>query len=187
MFERVAGYALTVDPAAYRGMAVAKSEINGAHDGRLVACPRTAEPGVAYQRFIDSSDGVTAVDYRTIVIDRRPRFVLVKTKPAASRFSIHNTRVEYREIEDVFSAAERALIAAFAEAMLIDWAALDILRDRQDGQLYVVDVNKTDTGPPVDLSAADREKLKKQIAAGFHDLLLKAQLSAGLLAQDTAA
>ena len=42
---------------------------------------------------------------------------------------------------------ELAVIGRFCAAMKLDWGGLDILRDRTDGRLYIVDVNKTDMPP----------------------------------------
>ena len=170
-FEHVAGYKLQLDPHTHHGLAVEKSEANGAHDGRLVECPRKPAAGMSYQAFIESDNGVKAYDYRTTIIARRPRFVLVKTRSVAQRFSIHNSSVHYRELEAVFSPAEVRLLTAFAEDMALDWAAIDVLRDKNSGRIYVVDVNKTDTGPAVDLSFRDREKLKAAISAGLTELV----------------
>ena len=39
--------------------------------------------------------------------------------------------------------------------MKLDWGGLDILRDRANGRLYVVDVNKTDM-PPLALPFRDK-------------------------------
>lgn len=170
-FERSAGYPLTLDPAAHCGPAVEKSEENGRHDGRLITCPAEAKPGQVYQHFIDTSDGEAAFDFRTTVINRKPLFVLVKSKPCKDRFSIHNTSVVFKTLDEVYSAEEIALITRFADVMQLDWAALDVLRDRVSGRIYIVDVNKTDTGPAVDLSGKDREKLKAAIAEAFGELL----------------
>lgn len=170
-FAAAAGYPLSLDPAVHVGQAVEKSEENGRHDGRLVDCPFVRRPGKVYQRFVDSSEGATALDFRTTIINRKPLFVLVKTKAASERFSIHNQTVLFKSLEEVFSSAEVALITRFAEVMRLDWAALDILRDRSSGLIYIVDVNKTDTGPAVDLSRQDREKLKRAIARAFGELV----------------
>jgi hypothetical protein len=169
-FEAVFGYPLLVDPQRHTGAAVEKSEANGRHDGRIIECPRMASPEKCYQRFVDGSDGRVATDYRTTIIAQRPRFVIVKTKPASQRFSIHNTSAAYAGLEDIFKPAELVLLEAFARALQLDWAAIDVLRDRHDGRLYVVDVNKTDTGPAVDLSLRDRAKVKAAIAEGFAEL-----------------
>ena len=172
VFGRVAGYDLLLDPETYEGLAVEKSEGNGLHDGRLVMCPRARLVGRTYQRFVDTSRDGTAYDLRTTVIDRRPVCVLVKTKPASTSFSIHNRTVTYRELDEVFSPEEIDLLTRFAEAMALDWAALDVLRDA-DGRIYVVDVNKTDTGPAVDLTWADRRRLLAVLTHGLSAMVAR--------------
>ena len=176
-FERAADYELALDPRTHSGIAVEKGEGNGLHDGRLVTCPTRPLRDKTYQRFIDSSDGETAFDYRTTIINRRPLFVLVKTKSAIDRFSIHNATVTFQRLEAVFSVSEVALITRFAEEMKLDWAAIDVLRDRVSNRIYIVDVNKTDTGPAVDLSRDDREKLKAAITSGFLELIAQRRIS----------
>ena len=55
--------------------------------------------------------------------------------------------------------------------MQLDWGAFDVLRDRASGKIYVVDVNKTDTGPAVDLSFRCRGRLKRAIAKAFREMI----------------
>ena len=157
VFERVFGYPLALDPRHHHGDAVEKAEANGAHDGRIVACPQLPVPGKCYQRLIDNlgGDGF-AVDLRTAMIGGRAVAVWVKRRPAAVRFLAPNASVRRQTPEAVFSAAELDRLGAFTAAMGADWCSLDVLRDR-DGRIYVVDVNKTDAGPIVALSL--REKL----------------------------
>ena len=171
LWAEIAGYPLSIDPGKHRGKAVEKSECNGTHDGRIVTCPCSPMTGRVYQTFVDASDGVTAIDLRTTIIGRRPLFVVVKTKPAAKRFSIHNDRVALIELDEVFSGEEIDLLTRFAERMQLDWAAIDVLRDRTSGKIYVVDVNKTDTGPAVDLSWRDRVKFTTVITRAFADMV----------------
>ncbi len=170
-FEQAAGYPLAIDATTFAGVAVEKSEINGRHDGRLVSCPLIPQIGKAYQVFVDSSDGDDAFDFRTTIIDRKPLFVLVKTRPVADRFSIHNATVTFKPLQEAFSPSDIALITRFAEQMKLDWAAIDVLRDRASGRIYIVDVNKTDTGPAVDLSRKDRERLKAAISHAFREMI----------------
>lgn len=103
--------------------------------------------------------------------------MLRKKKPLDARFSIHNQSVALFDLSQAYSEAEIGLIMRFAEAMALDCGAIDVLRDRVSGRLYIVDVNKTDTGPPVDLSWSDRAKLKRKIATAF---LAMAKERAGL-------
>lgn len=158
VFADVFGYALTIDPLTARGPAVEKGEVNGAHDGRIVQCPTPPRPGKTYQRLVDTvgEDG-RACDLRTHCIGGEPVIVWVKHRAADKRFLPPNLSVTTRAPADVFSPEELALIGRFARAMRLDWGGLDILRDRADGRIYVVDVNKTDAGPITALPL--REKL----------------------------
>src|SRR5262249_29606788 len=155
--EAVFGYPLAVDPTVFDGEAVEKGEGNGLHDGRLVTCPMQPTPGKSYQRIVKTEgDDGWAYDLRTACVGRRPVVVFLKKKPAAARFSIQNTSVVVKLPREVFSPADIALVERFCEAMQLDWGGLDILREHATGRLYVVDVNKTDTGPAVVLSWRDR-------------------------------
>ncbi len=157
VFAEVFGYPLAVDPATWTGAAVEKSEANGTHDGRIVDAPCVAQPGRAYQRLIDTvrPDGF-AYDLRTHVIGGAVVAVWVKRRDAATRFQPANRAAMLVSPESVFSIEERARIAAFARAMGADWAGLDVLRDELSGRIYIVDVNKTDAGPIIALSLADK-------------------------------
>ncbi|MDP3659838.1 hypothetical protein [Phenylobacterium sp.] len=171
VFEQVFGYPLTVDPALWTGPAVEKGELNGAHDGRIVACPTPAEPGRCYQRLVDTSDGTFTYDLRTPCIGGRPAAVWIKRKPARARFSIHNLAVTLHRPEAVFSVDELASIERFCAAMNLDWGGLDILRDRLSGRIYIVDVNKTDVGPIIALSWRDKLRSTELLAAALARLL----------------
>ncbi len=150
------GYPLAVDPATWTGPAVEKSEANGTHDGRIVACPQRARPGFVYQRVVDSvADGISS-DLRTHVVGGRVVAVWIKRRTAAARFRPANLSATLHDPADVFSAAELGRIVAFTAAMGADWAGLDVLRDRPTGRIYVVDVNKTDAGPIIALTLADK-------------------------------
>lgn len=151
------GYELEIDPETYAGPAVEKGEDNGLHDGHEVMCPTPRKPGQSYQRIVDTEDDDGMVtDLRTACVGRKPVVVFEKKKVATARFSIQSKYVRVRRPEEVFSAAEIAQVSRFCEAMQLDWGALDVLRERGTGRLYVVDVNKTDTGPAVILNWRDR-------------------------------
>ncbi len=175
VFEAVFGYPLAVDPLRWEGVAVEKSEANGAHDGRIVACPRVAIPGKVYQRLIDAvaADGL-ATDLRTHCIGGVAVAVWVKRRGADVRFLPPNTSARWHDPAEVFSADELALIGQFTRAMGADWCGLDILRDA-DGRIYVVDVNKTDAGPIVALSLGDKLRSTAVLARALRDLVAPSQ------------
>jgi hypothetical protein len=178
VMEEAFGYPLLLDPSAHVGEAVEKSEGNGLHDGRVVQCPITPAPGKTYQRLVRTEGGDGwAHDLRTSCVAGRPVVVFVKKKPAAARFSIQNTSVVVQAPEDVFSAAELAQLERFCAAMKLDWGACDVLRERETGRLYIVDVNKTDTGPAVVLSWRDRARATRMLAAALSAMVLMREMA----------
>lgn len=163
------GYPLAVDPLSHVGPAVEKSEINAAHDGRIVQCPTQPMPGRVYQRVVDNRgfDPNFVDDLRTCTIGGKPACVFIKRRPVTKRFVNTNTEVLLRAPEEVFSPEELSKIGAFTQAIGLDWGGVDVLRDRSDGKLYIVDANKTDMGPPITLNLPDKLKAVRMLAAAF--------------------
>lgn len=169
VFESVFGYALAVDPATFTGAMVEKSEHNGAHDGRIVQGPCSARDGCVYQRVVDNArdDGVVE-DLRCPTLFGAIDVMFIKRRPVASRFANMNSEVELSHADAHFSHDERTKLTAFAHAMKLDWGGLDVLRDRRDGRIYVVDANKTDMGPPTALSLLDQVRAARGLARSFN-------------------
>lgn len=169
-FEESFGYGLAVDPTTAVGPLVEKGEDNGVHDGRIVEAPCPALAGKSYQKLIDNTEGPLVADLRTPCVGGKPVVVFIKRRPIGVRFSNHNTRVTLHAPEAIFSPEEIATIGTFCGAMGLDWGGLDILRDK-DGRLYVVDVNKTDMGPPISLPLRDKLKATGLLADAFLRLI----------------
>jgi hypothetical protein len=174
VMERAFGYPLALDPTTHVGEAVEKGEGNGLHDGRLVQCPTARLEGKSYQRVIktEGADG-WATDLRTACVGGKPIVVFVKKKPAEARFSIQNTSVVVKTPDEVFSPAEIAQLERFCAEMKLDWAGLDVLREHVTGRLYVVDVNKTDTGPAVVLNWNDRAKATTLLSDALREMIVR--------------
>ncbi len=163
IFEQVFGYAVAVDPLRYHGLAVQKSDKNGTHDGKVVDCPLTSEqlePNCIYQKLIDSTfaEG-RSEDLRIAYVRGEIPVVFHKFKDSGKRFGTDYVRVDVRAARDVFSGEEMALLIKFCGAMGLDFGAVDVMRGKSDGRIYVVDVNKTCM--PV-LSLSLRELLQSQ-------------------------
>lgn len=156
-FARIFGYGLAVDPTRHTGPCVAKSNVNAAHDGRILICPtERREPSVSYQRLIDNTvDQERVLDIRVPVIGNELPFAYLKYRPAAVRFSNINTQVSIARIDDVLSRREQELIKALCSAIALDVGELDVLRDRADGRIYVVDANRMPFGPPKPMRLRD--------------------------------
>ena len=173
VFEEVFGYSLAIDPQTYQGCAVEKSERNGTHDGRIVQCPITAPDRTrVYQRLIDNTyDGKEFIDIRAPIVGGVVPFVYLKRRTRDLRFSNDNHRVDLVAADAVLSKDEQHKITEFAKAMALDFGGLDVLRNREDGRIYVVDVNKTDMGPPSALSGAGKMKAMRGLADAFAKLV----------------
>ncbi len=173
VFEQVFGYPLAIDPTDYKGQALEKSEDNGVHDGRIISCPiGNKKTGVVYQRLIDNStDGKVFTDIRTPIVGDKIPTLYLKQRHRADRFSNENFRVLLTTPEKIFSPQEYGKIIAFARAMRLDFGGLDILRHSADGRLYIVDVNKTDMGPPTALPSKDKHIAMQTLADAFRDFV----------------
>jgi len=175
-FEQVFGYSLTVDPHKYKGPIAVKSEKNGAHDGYQTMAPlpkgEATDPGMVYQKLIDNSvDGKWAEDMRCPIIGGEIGLIFVKHRPLEKRFANINTSVKLCEPDNLLTDTERAKLKEFAQAMHLDFGGMDVLRDKGDGKIYVVDVNKTDMGPPIALSIADKSKSVAILTKQLHKLI----------------
>ncbi|MBL8535906.1 MAG: hypothetical protein JNM59_00725 [Hyphomonadaceae bacterium] len=175
--EAAFGQALVIDPTTHAGPAVEKSEINAAHDGHIVQCPTARAPGRTYQRVVDNrmpADLNLVEDLRTCTIGGKPVCVFLKRRQVTKRFLNTNTEVLLRSPEEVFSTAEMDQISAFTREIGLDWGGVDVLRDRGDGKLYIVDANKTDMGPPIALNLPDKIKATRMLRDAFRAFVLGA-------------
>jgi hypothetical protein len=183
-FESAFGYPLAVDPARHLGPMVEKSDRNYTHDGRILAgpiAPGQVRDGYVYQRLVDTVDDAGfAVDLRTIMLGGRAVVVYRKHRPVADRFSSRNHSVEILDPEDVFAREELACLGSFAALMGVDFAALDVLRNREDGRIYVVDVNNTPGGLPRPITGAQRVDLLDRLEPAWRALV--SWSSGGLIA-----
>ncbi len=147
LWASVAGYSIAVDPLTTTGPLVVKSEENATHDGRVVNGPlRRRQPGMVYQRLIDATVGEVFLQTRPVVM--RGHMPLV--------FDVHMRRPHWhadalglypRKPEELYSAAEIALVLAFAAAVGLEYGEMDVLRETATGRLYVLDANPTPVRP----------------------------------------
>jgi len=171
-FARVAGYELAVDPQAWSGPMLEKSEENATHDGRIIEGPRAPQPGKVYQRVVDNEvPGGLVEDLRCPIVGGDLSVVFRKRRALARRFENENMWVVLDQPGQVFSADEIDVIRRFAQEIGLDWGGLDVLRDRASGKIYVVDANKTDMGPPVALKLGDKLKATRRMARVFAERL----------------
>ena len=173
IFKETFGYDLDVDPKTWNGPAVEKSEGNGRHDGRIVQCPiENPKRDFVYQRLVDNTfNGHDHIDIRTPVVGGKIPFVYLKRRMPDVRFTNDNHRVDLVATGAMLSKDEQAKILAFAKAMQLDFGGIDVLRDRGDGRIYIVDANKTDMGPPSNLTSQEKLKAMRGLAGAFASMV----------------
>jgi len=154
-FSEIIGYSSLVDPANFKGTMVRKSELNAAHDGTIIVGPAADQPGFIYQKLINNQCGNNLVaDMRIPVINGIIPLVFIKYKTLETRFSVfrkwhHKLKnVEVHKPEALLSKDEITKLLEFCRRAGLEYGEIDVLRDCDDGRIYVLDVNNTPTGPP---------------------------------------
>ena len=151
VFKATFGYNLRIDPVTHEGLAIRKSDSNGTHDGVVIECPIDPSElmeGQTYQHLVDSTfDGKTSEDLRVMCAMGELAVIYHKFKLLNERFGTDYLKVDIYAPEDVFSDEEITLIKSFCAMMELEFGAIDVMRDKNNGKIYIVDVNKT--GMPV--------------------------------------
>lgn len=167
-FKKVAGYSLSVDPSAYEGPMVEKSEKNACHDGRVIEGPMQPLPDKTYQVLVDNEiPGGLIEDLRACICGGKPTLVFRKRRPIGRRFLNENAEVLLDTPGNCYTADEIDVITRFAAEIGLEWGGVDVLRDGATGKIYIVDANKTDMGPPVALKLGDKLKSTRRMARAF--------------------
>lgn len=168
-FRKIFGYGISIDPLTFDGRCVQKSDMNATHDGQIMDCPlEKVEDGRVYQLLIDNeTDDGNVMDMRVPVIGGVIPVVFLYFRPIGIRFSAAIEQIKTAEVSEVFSEEEKDNILRFCASMGIDYAELDLLRNRKDGKIYIVDVNPTPHGPPAHIGT--RQEGMKRLARTFAD------------------
>jgi len=148
VFQKVFGYGTAVDPRTYHGVCVKKSDKNTMHDGAIIQCPVEPEQGYIYQRLINNAYGNDKVmDIRTLIMGNTTiPLVLYRHRSMHDRFD-HTEGHIMIDPRKAFSADEYEKILAFCREFGLEYGELDVLRDNDDGKIYIVDANNTPSGP----------------------------------------
>jgi len=168
LFYETFGKPLGVLPEVYEGLMVCKSDRNAAHDGVIVEGPLNDPlPDKVYCKLINNIADNDAIDYRVPLLAGAIPLVYVKRRPVANRFANRNTSVSLTAAESAFSTDELKNITDFSQRLGMDYGELDILRDRNSHQIYIVDANNTPYGPPNGLPEAEQQTALRLLAAAF--------------------
>lgn len=172
VFEQVFGYSLRVAPNS-TGTILRKSNFNGQHDGKILQGPVKEEGGFVYEKLLNNQVAPDLFQdlrigyFNGIIPLVSPRFHNRK-----DRFGkIIEATVE--KVENYLSEEEVKLIQRFCRQLGFDYGDLDLIRDRNDQRLYIVDANPTPTVPS---SAAMEPHLRRLMIKKWAESFKKAFL-----------
>ena len=171
-FEKVFGYSLSIDPRLYRGKCVMKSNWNGLHVGKILECPTPIpESEYVYEKLINNETGDGFVeDIRVPIFRDIIPFVYIKQRGLDDRLVDRKhtaKRVTLCEVSAYLSAQEIQKTLEFCEALGVEYGEIDVLRNRDDGKIYIVDVNTNPAGPPEPISFDDSKTALVRLANAF--------------------
>jgi hypothetical protein len=168
--QEVFGYGVNVEPKTHVGTGVIKSDENAQHDGRIAQFPiEHIEDGVVYQRLIrnETGDGMVQ-DLRIPVIGSTLPFVYVRFRAVEHRFGkAGRTLAIMAPVDEYLSRQEQEQIVALAKRIGLDYGEFDVLRDVEDGRVYVVDANNTPISPTKYVSKSDHWKALAMMSDAF--------------------
>jgi hypothetical protein len=148
VFSKIFGYTTFVDPLRYRGKVIEKSDLNSRHSLIKIKSAPLAEvkQGFVYQRFLSRPIDGKMVDNRVTYIHGQIPLVIARYKPPDD---VRNTIIESRFLEPLilFSKQEIEKIIEFCHKMKLDYGELDVIRNLEDGLIYIIDVNTTPNQP----------------------------------------
>ena len=127
---------------------------------------RRSEKARNLANWLWTSDFVVE-DLRTCTVDGEPVLVFRKRRPLERRFANENVSVDWVRPQEVFTPAEIDLIRRFTSEIRLDWGGVDVLRNKKDGRIFIVDANKTDMGPPVALPLGQKLRATRLLARAF--------------------
>lgn len=147
VFADVFGYELRVDPLIASQM-VRKSNFNSMHDGTILHGPVFRESGFVYEKLLNNEVGnglhqdIRITYFRGII-----PFVSYRYHTRDDRFG-KVIRATVEDVEACLSAKEIHLINEFCTGLGFEYGDLDLIRNQNDGLLYVLDANPTPQFPP---------------------------------------
>lgn len=172
-YQKSFGLSTLVQPSAFTGLMVEKSDDNATHDGRIITGPippKQVRADKIYQRLIDNTFNENATfEYRVTIIDRAIPLVYHKIKSKKYQFIRGPETVSIMEPETAFSKDEIEKILLFCDAIGLELGELDVLRDKNTNELVIVDANRTPNSPPRSASKETKKKGVQRMAHFFRE------------------
>jgi hypothetical protein len=161
-FETHFGYGYKVDPTTFNGYCISKHNGNGTKSCFFLKCPIEANDifkDHSYQQIIDYTDKKdpdTLYELRIPIVGGIIPCVLFKTRNRGLRFTSKNRSIQIVNPLKYLTEQECQKIITYCRYIGLEMGEIDVLRSREDGQIYIIDVNNTSWWPPNKLGDVDR-------------------------------
>ncbi|BDX05396.1 hypothetical protein [Planctobacterium marinum] len=171
---RLFGQTTFVDPTTYRGKCIFKPDGNAVRHGFVVDCPvEKIQQDWVYQRIIETRENGLQIEYRIPVILGEIPLVYVSQRdyPTSDIRQCKRHKLTPMPATEVLSPQEIQNMLCFSREIGMDMGELDVMRCKHDGQLYIIDANKTAAGYGLEnracWSPGDRKKVIAILAQVF--------------------
>lgn len=182
LFTEIFEYSSLIDPETYSGLCVKKGTEQATHSGKIITCPCKRElrererNGVKhydlYQRLINNEEPNGLLKEYRLTYCFGKLSLLVRYKIKENRFHPFfpdKQKIVYEPIVGChIKNKDVANILKFCRHYSIDFADLDVLRDRDNGKIYIIDVNNIATSAMA-FHSADKEKYMAEVCKYFLD------------------
>lgn len=173
VMKEIFGYNTIIDPRKEK-IFLEKSELQGAHDMKIMTRFRGFRDRCLYVKLLDTSLNGMYRDFRIYVFGNRILLVITKDKTPGDRFAgAIRARVKaYYDASDLFSQDEIDKICAYCRIYMTEFTELDAARDK-DGRLYILDNNNMPSFNPTmkKLFAEDDDRLLKYLSNEFYQMI----------------
>jgi len=156
-FYDVFGYRSMLEKPEIGQRVVTKTERNGIHNGRIIEFNGAFHKDWLFQKYIDTLKDGYYNDLRVMIINGKLSNIMF-IKKLDNFACIEMISCSVVNTKDIFSIDEISKINEFCKDY-IDYAELDILRDNEDGRIYIIDVNNTPGGGLMSHVTQDKTKI----------------------------
>jgi hypothetical protein len=154
-----------------------KANGNGLHLGEVIECPtKVRRDGFVYEKLINNEvqNGLVE-DIRVPIFRNTIPFVYLKYRSVQERLVDRKhtlSKTLIAKVSDLLTEEEVEKINQFCEKIGLDYGEIDILRDRGEQKIYIVDVNNDPSGPPSPISGDNSPTAIVRLAQAFEETFL---------------
>ena len=143
--NKVFNYPIDINPLKFHGLALEKSNINAVKDAKIVRCPiekKKVSQKKVYNILINNTDNLGFCFHNRIYFAKGivPFFILKKRKNKYRFLAYPEFKTSVKKISDYFSPKEIAQIELFFREFNCDYGEIDVLRDSDTNNIYIVDI-----------------------------------------------